>query len=93
MIGKPSIVSGLVALLLIIPAVLLSQSSTHKHTLIINGQSTEVPLIQVNGHAYVGLEALAGALKGTLSSSGKVIALSLPIGSTSSAPATSSASP
>jgi hypothetical protein len=60
MIGKPSIVSGLVALLLIIPAVLLSQGSTQKHTLIINGQSTEVPLIQVNGHAYVGLEALAG---------------------------------
>src|ERR1700751_2743833 len=93
MIGKLSIVSRLAGLLLIIPAVLLSQSSTQKHTLIINGRSTEVPLIQVNGHAYAGLEALAAALKGTLSSSGKVIALSLPIGSTSSAPATSVETP
>jgi hypothetical protein len=89
MIGKPSIVSGLVALLLIIPAVLLSQSSTQKHTVIINGQSTEVPLIQVHGHAYVGLEALAAALKGTLSSSGKMIALSVPVGSANSASTTS----
>jgi len=86
MIGKASIVSRLAALLLIIPAALLSQSSTQKHTLIINGRSTEVPLIQVNGHVYVGLEALAAALKGSLSSSGKMIAFSVPIGSPSNAP-------
>jgi hypothetical protein len=85
MIGKPSIVSRLATLLLIIPAVLLSQSSAQKHTLIINGRSTEVPLIQVNGHAYVGLEALAAALKGSLSSSGKMIALSLSVGTANSA--------
>ena len=88
MIGKLSIVSRLAGLLLIIPAVLLSQSSTQKHTLIINGRSTEVPLIHVNGHAYVGLEALAAALKGSLSSSGKMIALSVPVGSANSAPTT-----
>jgi len=88
MSGKPSIVSFLVALLLILPAVLCSQSSSQKHKLIINGRSTEVPLIQVNGHAYVGLEALADALKGSLSSSGKMIALSVPIGSASNTPVT-----
>src|ERR1700722_5968360 len=75
MSGKPSIVLCLAALLLILPAVLSSQSSSQKHKLIIKGGSTEVPLIQVNGHAYVGLEALADVFKGSLSSSGKMIAL------------------
>jgi hypothetical protein len=88
MSGKPSIVSRLAALLLILPAVLSSESSSQKHTLIINGRPTEVPLIQVNGHPYVGLEALAAALKGTLSSSGKMIALSIPITLTNNVPAT-----
>ena len=49
-----------------------------KHTLIINGQATQVPVIQVSGHAYVGLEALANAISGTLSYSGTAIALSVP---------------
>jgi hypothetical protein len=87
MSGKHSIVSHLAALLLILPAVLYAQSSSHKHTLIINGQSTEVPVILVSGHAYVGLEALAGALKGSLSSSEKLFALSLTIGSANNTPA------
>jgi hypothetical protein len=88
MSGKLSIVSRLAVLLLMLPAVLCGQSSSHKHTLILNGRSTDVPLIQVNGHAYVGLEALADALKGSLSSSGKMIALSVPIGQASNTPAT-----
>jgi hypothetical protein len=55
-----------------------------KRTLIINGQSMEVP--HWNGHAYVGFEALAAALKGSLSSYGKLssfgkmVALSIPFG-------------
>ena len=88
MSGKPFMVLCLAALLLILPPVLCSQSSSQKHKLIINGRSTEVPLIQVNGHAYVGLEALADALNGSLSSSGKMIALSVPIGPASNTPAT-----
>jgi hypothetical protein len=85
---KPSIVSRLATLLLIFPAVLSSQSSSQKHTLIINGRSTEVQLIQLNGHPYVALEALADSLKGSLSSSGKMIALSVPVGPASSTPPT-----
>jgi hypothetical protein len=88
MTAKPSVAARLAALLLVIPTVVFSQSSGQKRTLIINGKSTEVPLIQVNGHAYVGLEALADALKGSLSSSGKMIALSLPIGSANREPET-----
>ncbi len=92
MSGKTSKVSCLAALLLILPTVLCAQTPRPKHTLIINGRSTDVPLIQVNGHAYVGLEALAEALKGSLSSSGKMIALSVPLGTGSNTPATNVAS-
>jgi hypothetical protein len=88
MFRKSSIARRLAALFLLLPAFVFSQSSGHKQTLIINGQWTEVPLIHVNGHAFVGLEALANALKGSVSSSGKMMALSVPIGSPDSAPAT-----
>ena len=85
MIGKTSTVSAAV-LLLVAWTVAVSQSTDQKRTLIINGQSTQVPVIQVNGHPYVGLQALAEAIKGSLSNSGNVIALSLPIGSLESVP-------
>jgi len=88
MVAKSSVASCLTVLLLFLPVFVYSQSFGQKHTLIINGQSTEVPLIHVNGHVYVGLEALANALKGSLSSSGKMIALSVPTGSANSTPAT-----
>lgn len=83
-----------VALLLVAPVIVLSQAGGQKQTLIINGQSTQVPLIQVNGHPYVGLEALAGALNGSLSSSDAMFALSFSTGSTNTASsATNSSSP
>ena len=68
----------LLPLILFLPTALLSQGHTQKRTLILNGQSTDVPLIQVNGHPYIGLEALADALHGSVSSSGSRYALSLP---------------
>ena len=75
----------LLALFLAFPIMLLCQAEGQKRTLIINGQSTQVPLIEVNGHPYVGLEALADALNGSLSSSGTMFALSLSSGSANSA--------
>jgi hypothetical protein len=86
MTGKPLVLSSLVALLLIATPVMLSQGSSPKRTLIINGQSTQVPLIQVNGRSYVGLEALADAVHGSLSYSGTMVALSVPMGLANSAP-------
>jgi len=85
MIGKSLVVSSLVALLLLAPPVMFSQGSSQKSTLIINGQSTQVPVIQVNGRSYVGLEALADAVHGSLSYSGTMVALSVPVGSATSA--------
>jgi hypothetical protein len=86
MIGKPSVASSLAVLLLIAPSIALSQGTSQKRTLIINGQSTQVPVIQVNGQSYVGLEALADAVHGSLSYSGKMVALSVPVGSANSTP-------
>ena len=94
MLERPSIKVLLAGLLLIAPGIVLSQSPGDKRTLILNGQSTDVPLIRVDGHPYVGLEALADALKGSLSSAGEMIALSVPTGSPDAAqtkPSTTSA--
>ncbi len=84
-----------VALLLIILAFVVSLRAAERHTLIINGESTEVPVIFVSGHPYVGLQALASALNGSVSSSGAMVALSLPASSANRAPSptTTSAAP
>jgi hypothetical protein len=81
MIRKIFSASLLTAMILLGSAILLSQDAGQKQTLILNGQSTQVPLIQVNGHPYVGLEALAKAVNGSLSSSGNIFALSFSGGS------------
>ena len=75
-----------VALLLIILAVVVSLRAADQRTLIINGESTGVPVIFVGDHPYVGLEALANALNGSVSSSGVMVALSLPASSANRAP-------
>ncbi len=81
-----------VVLLLIILAVVVSLRAADRHTLIINGKSTEVPVIFVSGHPYVGLEALANALNGSVSSSGAIVALSLAASSANRAPSPTTAS-
>ena len=78
---------------LVMSGIALSQATNQNQTLIINGQSTQVSVIQVNGHSYVALEALANAVNGSLSSSGNQIALTVNIGAAPSAPAASSAPP
>jgi hypothetical protein len=78
---------------LVMSGIALSQGTNQNQTLIINGQSTQVSVIQVNGRSYVALEALANAVNGSLSSSGNQIALTVNIGAAPSAPAASSAPP
>jgi hypothetical protein len=80
MLGTPSIASLFATLILIAPAFTPSQDAGEKRTLIINGQSTQVPVIQVNGRTYIGLDGLANAVNGSLSYSGSMIALSVPVG-------------
>ena len=93
MIGRKSIACLLAALSLIVPGIVLSQNANQNRTLIVNGQSTQVPVVQVNGRSYVDLEALASAVNGSLSFAGDEIALSVPIGSASNAPAVTAAKP
>jgi hypothetical protein len=95
MIEKRSIPPTRVTLLIAILAIALTLSAAQRHTLILNGQSTEVLVIFVGGHPYVDLEALANALSGSVGSSGAIVALSLPVSTASPAPAptTSSAAP
>ena len=91
--GRKSILCWLVALFLVVPGAALSQDANRNRNLIINGQSTQVPVVQVNGRSYVDLEALASAVNGSLSFSGSQIAFSVPIGSASSASVATSPRP
>jgi len=93
MIKKPWIRTTRLSLLLFILAASLSLGAVETHTLIVNGRSTEVPVIYVSGHPYVGLEALANILKGSVSSSGAKVALSLPPSSANCAPSATTEPP
>ena len=87
MTARKSIPCLLVALCLVVPGIALSQDAKQNRTLIVNGQSTQVPVVQVNGRSYVDLEALASAVNGSLSFAGSQIAFSVPLGSATGAPA------
>jgi hypothetical protein len=67
-----------------------NQSASSNLTLVINGQSDQpVRVMQMNGHSYVEMEALAHAVQGTLSFRGNRVELTLP-GAGTGAPASSS---
>jgi hypothetical protein len=89
---RQSFVGSLAALLLVVSGIALAQDANQNRTLIVNGQSVDVLVIQVNGRSYVDLEALARAANGSLSYSGNQIALSLP-GSSSNANTTAAPAP
>jgi hypothetical protein len=65
--------------LLIVPGLALSQAVRQSRTLILNGQSGQVKVIEVDGRSYVDLESLARIVNGTLGFSGNQITLTLPI--------------
>lgn len=92
MLGRLSHPWTKVALLFIIFAVVVSLGAAERHTLIMNGKSTDVPVIFVSGHPYVGLEVLANALNGSVSSSGPIVTLNLPASSANCAPSPTTAS-
>ena len=95
MIRKRPMSPTRVALLLVALAVAVSVAGADRHTLVLNGQSTNVLVVYLGGHPYVDLQALARALNGSVSSSGDMVALSLPVSTASNAPspATPSAVP
>ena len=86
--------SGTILLRLILATSLvlaLCNAAQAPQTLIVNGQPTQITVVQMNGHSYVDVEALARAASGSLSFSGNQIALTLPGASNTPAPAPVSA--
>ena len=88
---KVGLIACLLGLLFFIVPGIGSSRAVADRTLIINGQSTQVPVIQANGRSCADLEALANAVNGSLSFAGSQIALSVPVGSATIAPAATAA--
>jgi hypothetical protein len=91
--GNKSITCVLVGLFFLAPGMALSQDANQTHTLIINGQSTQVPVVQVSGRSYVDLEELASAVSGSLSFAGSQIALNIPLRSATTGAAATAPKP
>ena len=91
--ARPWIAWLQVSVLLAVSGIASAQVANQSRTLIINGQSTQVPVIHMKGRSYVELEALASAVKGTLSFSGNQIAFSVPIGPANTTPSSPAATP
>jgi hypothetical protein len=76
--------------LLIVPGLARAQAVEQSRTLIVNGHSGPVKIMEVDGRSYVDLEALARIANGTLAFSGNQVTLTLP---SSAAVAESAATP
>jgi hypothetical protein len=83
----------ILVILLIVPALALSQAAQERLALVVNGQPGQVPVVQLNGRSYVDLEALARVANGSLGFKGNQVTLTLPGAANTSTAATSSASP
>jgi hypothetical protein len=81
----PWLMTGLI---LAIPVLALSQTSQQSRTLVVNGLTGQVNVMQINGRSYVDLETLARIANGTLGFQGNQITLTLPgAGPAAAAPA------
>lgn len=81
----------------LVPNLLVSPAAQENRYLTVNGQSSQVAVLQINGRSYADLEALARAINGSLAFNGNQIALTLPSSATgppsASSPDTSSIEP
>jgi hypothetical protein len=80
-------------LLLIVPALALSQAAQETRILVVNGQLGQVSVVQVNGRSYIDLEALARVANGSLGFQGNQITLTLPSAPNRAAAAVPSTNP
>jgi hypothetical protein len=85
--------SLMLALLLALPALALSQSAQQHPTLTITGRPGLATVVQVDGRPYIGVEALASLSSGSLSFNGTQIILTLPGPAVVAIPAPSAAAP
>jgi hypothetical protein len=82
---KPSLLPLFLALLVSVPVLALPQTAQVSRTLIVNGQTGQVTVVQINGRSYVDLEALAQVANALLAIQGNQIMLTLPGASNGSA--------
>jgi hypothetical protein len=82
---------SLSAFSLLLASTMVGQAQPQSTTLVVNGKSGQVPVIQSSGHTYVDLEALTRIANGSLSFSNNGIALTIP-GSQGNASATADTS-
>jgi hypothetical protein len=68
----------LLTMLLVLPLLALSQAAQQTRTLVVNGQTGQVTVVQVGGRSYIDLEALARVGNGSLGFNGNQITLTLP---------------
>jgi hypothetical protein len=80
----------MLAALLALPILALSQAAQQNLTLIVNGRPGVVPVVQFDGRPYVEIEALARVARGSLSFKGNQIILTLPASTASTVPTPSS---
>jgi hypothetical protein len=90
---KSLLIRLLFVLLLVVPALAVSQAQQQTQTLMVEGKSGEVTVIQMNGRSYVDLEALARVVSGSLAFNGNRITLTLPTSSANNTAAAPPASP
>jgi hypothetical protein len=83
------------ALAVVLAAEGKSQSGQGEYTLNVNGQSGSAKVVQINGHSFVDVDALARIANGSIAYQGNQIMLSLPGGGAAaqSAPAQAASSP
>jgi len=63
---------------LTLSGVALAQANQLKRTLVVNGQSGDATVVQINGRSYIDLETLARIANGSLSFQGNQIVLTIP---------------
>ena len=84
---------GIVAFVMLTSAA-LAQNADSTQTLIVNGQQSNVAVVQLKGRTYVALEALARVVGGSISYAGNQTSLTIPTsGSNGATAATTTATP
>ena len=85
--------TALLLVLLALPGLVVAQAAQQNATLLVNGQSGQAPVLQINGRSYVDVEALARLINGSLAFKGSQIVLTLPAPSASAPDTSDSATP
>ena len=68
----------ILAALLAVPGIALSQAGEEARIFVVNGQAGQAPVVRLQGKSYVELEALARLTHGSLSFNGNQTTLTLP---------------